>query len=403
MSPVHSTRRELLTASAALLGTGAVAWAGGSLHAAGRRPVGAGTAADPLRIGYLPITDAAPLLVGHAGGHFARQEVEVAPPVLLRSWASVTETLLAGEVDVVHLLMPMALHLRLALGADTTVVAWNHVNGSALTVAPDVERLADLAGGTLAVPAWWSIHNVVVQEMLRAEGLTPVIRRAPRASRGEVSLVPMAPADMMPALADGALRGFTVADPFNAGAALQGVGHIHRFLGDVWQQHACCVTVVRGELAREHPDVLERFTRGLVEAGRWTDTHRAEAATMLSKGFLPQPPPAIAAALQHHAGASEGATRTPAAKAIQPTVLAHPGWHGERLGFSPFPQPTFTERLVTAMRATQVDATDTFLREVDPAGVHARVVDDRFVRRALEALDGADSPALAPRTEEYSA
>ncbi|WP_462418786.1 ABC transporter substrate-binding protein [Kytococcus sp. Marseille-QA3725] len=383
-------RRELLLGTVAAVGTGATAWAGGRLHAAGRRPVGAGTAGNPLRIGFLPITDAAPLLVGHAGGHFSGHGVSVADPVLLRSWASVTETLMAGEVDVVHLLMPMALHLRLGLGADTTVVAWNHVNGSALTVAPDVRELADLAGGTVAIPAWWSVHNVVVQEMLRDAGLTPVIRRRPRAARGEVALVPMAPSDMLPALGGGTLQGFTVADPFNAGAALQGVGRIHRFLGDVWRQHACCVTVVRGELAREHPEVLQRFTRGLVEAGRWTDDHRAQAASVLAGRFLPQPPSAIEAALQQHADDHPGAVR-------------NPDWHGERLDFTPWPQQGFTTRLVEAMRETVVDAPDAFLRDVDPSAVHRQVVDDRFVHRALVDLDGPASPALQPRTEEYAA
>ncbi|PKZ42505.1 ABC transporter substrate-binding protein [Kytococcus schroeteri] len=395
MRSVGATRRELLTASAAVLGTGAAAWAGGTWQAGDRRPVGAGTRENPLRIGFLPITDAAPLLVGHAGGHFARQDVHVAPPVLLRSWASVTETLMAGEVDVVHLLMPMALHLRLGLGADTTVVAWNHVNGSALTVAPHVRRLTDLAGGTVAIPAWWSIHNVVLQEMLRAEGMVPVIRRRPRASHGEVALVPMAPADMLPALGGGTLQGFTVADPFNAGAALQGVGRIHRFLGDVWRQHACCVTVVRGDLAREYPEVLQRFTRGLVEAGRWTSAHRGEAAAMLSREFLPQPPPAIAAALHHHPHGPRPGTAPP--------QVDHADWHGERLDFTPWPQKDFTTRLVQAMRRTVVDAPDAFLHDADPASVHARVVDDRFVRHSLEALDGPDSPLLTPRTEEYSA
>ncbi|QNN83638.1 ABC transporter substrate-binding protein [Brachybacterium sp. Z12] len=135
----------------------------------------------PLRIAYLPITDAAPLLIAHARGYFQQAGIEVAEPVRLRSWATMGEALLAGSVDLVHLLFPMALQMRLDLGADVTVLGANHVDGSALTLGRDVPDAGALAGRTLAIPGWYSIHNVIVQQMLRADGLTPVVRRTPPA------------------------------------------------------------------------------------------------------------------------------------------------------------------------------------------------------------------------------
>ena len=46
----------------------------------------------PVRVGYLPITDATPLLIGHANGYYEEAGVPVQAAVLFRSWSS-----LAGE------------------------------------------------------------------------------------------------------------------------------------------------------------------------------------------------------------------------------------------------------------------------------------------------------------------
>lgn len=135
----------------------------------------------PVRIGYLPITDATPLLVAHNNGYFEAAGVRAEKPTLLRSWAQLVEAFLSGQVNVVHLLSPMTVWARYGSKAPAKVVAWNHVNGSALTVAPDVGSIGDLAGKTVAVPFWYSIHNVVLQDMLRAQGCCPCsrVRRRP--------------------------------------------------------------------------------------------------------------------------------------------------------------------------------------------------------------------------------
>jgi hypothetical protein len=38
------------------------------------------------------------------------------------------------------------------------IVAWNHVNGSGLTVLPEIQKVQDLGGKTVAIPFWYSIH-----------------------------------------------------------------------------------------------------------------------------------------------------------------------------------------------------------------------------------------------------
>ena len=377
------SRRALLGGGGALALSGAV---GAGIGLGARR----GEAAPPdpsrpLRIAYLPITDAAPLLIAHARGYFQQAGIEVAEPVRLRSWATMGEALLAGSVDLVHLLFPMALQMRLDLGAEVTVLGANHVDGSALTLGRGVPEAGALAGRTLAIPGWFSIHNVIVQQMLRADGLTPVVRRTPSRSRGEVTLVPMAPADMIPALDAGSIGGYTVADPFNAMAEKKQVGTIGRYLGDVWHSHPCCVTVGAGGLMDRPPEQIQAVADALVRAQIDCREDREGVAADLAGTYLPQPLPAIAAAM-HRPDAGHA-------------HVEHPDWHGETIDFTPVLRPGFTAQLVREMRTTLLDAPLGALAEIDPADAHDLVVDDSALRDAARRLDpsslsGLDDPEV---------
>ncbi|MCI2238273.1 ABC transporter substrate-binding protein [Kineococcus sp. TRM81007] len=389
-------RRQLLRAGAAtaLL---AAPFAAGLASGAPGRAVAAGTAAvpgGPLRTGYLPITDAAPLLVAHADGELAAQGLTAPRPVMFRSWPDLAEALQAGAVDVVHMLMPLAVQLRHAAGVPVRVLMWNHVNGSALTVAPDVGDVADLAGRTVAVPFWWSVHNVVVQQVLRAAGLRPVLRGEPSAAEGTVKLVLMAPSDMPPALAAGEVAGFTVAEPFNAAAEVQGVGRVLRFTGDVWKDHACCVTVVHQRLLDERPEAADAAVRGLVAAQRSLRADGPRGARLLSEGgYLPQPLPAL---LRTFAG-------EPGEEHLRTGAVQHPQWHQQRIGFQPYPHPSYTAELVRAMGTTDVVGDTAWLAGLDPAAVHADLVDDGPVLRALGGTAGLAAFGTSPQRTEVVA
>ena len=188
---------------------------------------------------YLPITDAAPLLVAHHNGFFKDAGVDVEKPTMLRSWAQLIEAFIAGQVNVVHLLSPMTVWARFGSKVPAKVVAWNHVGGSGLTVLPEINDLKALGGKTVAIPFWYSIHNVVLQAMLRDAGLAPVSRKQGQPAANEVNLVVMAPADMPPALASRNIAGYIVwPSPFNAIAETMGIGKVLRFTGDVWRNQA---------------------------------------------------------------------------------------------------------------------------------------------------------------------
>ncbi len=391
--PVNRRRVLQVAGSAALLATPFVAAAvtgpPAAAPARGQRPaVGGG----PVRVGYLPITDAAPLLLAHADGDFSATGLDVPRPVLFRSWPDLAEALQSGTVDVVHMLMPLAVQLRHGAGVPVRVLLWNHVNGSALTVRSDIDSVAQLAGATVAVPFWHSIHNIVLQQLLRASGLTPVLQGEASAGAGTVKLVLMAPSDMPPALAAGQVAGFIVAEPFNAAAEVQGIGKVLRFTGDVWKDHACCVTVVHQRLLDERPAAAAGAVQALVAAQRrLRDQGLRAARTLSSGGYLPQPLPALQRTLSTDQDAAY----------VRDGAIQHPQWRQRRIGFQPYPHPSYTAQLVRAMKETAVVGETSWLDDLDPDGVHGQLVHDDLVLDAIRSNGGFDAFGLSgpERTE----
>ncbi len=376
------TRRGLLRTGghvAAAVGLGGLALRGSWLAAEPALAAARPALDREVRIGYLPITDASALLVAHERGFLAAAGLPSAKPILFRSWDTLAQALAVGDVDVVHLLMPFAVQLRLGKKVPLRVVSWGHTNGSTLTVGSSISQTEQLSGRTVAVPSWWSVHSVLTQRILATAGLKPVIGAA--ASAGTVELVVMAPADMVPALASGSIAGFTVADPFSAVAEAKGVGHVHRFLGDVWKDHACCAITVREDLVTQRPQAVQALTDAIVAAQAWLDSHRSTAGALLtSAGYLPQPVAAV----------SKVFTRDPAAYTA---IDRHADWHPERLGFSAYPQATYTSALVDLLRVTAIDGDTSFLPS-DAASVHAELVDDRFVLESLRRSGTIPTPRV---------
>lgn len=346
----------------------------------------------PVRIGYLPITDATPLLVAHNNGYFDAAGVAADKPTLLRSWAQLVEAFLSGQVNVVHLLSPMTLWARYGSKAPAKVVAWNHVNGSALTVAPDVHSLTDLGGKVVAVPFWYSVHNVVLQDMLRAQGLQPVLKKGAAPGPREVSLIVMSPSDMPPALAARQIAGYIVAEPFNAAAEQLNVGKILRFTGDVWQNHACCTIFMHEQDLTQRAAWSQKVVDAIVKAQLWTRAHPEEAAKLLSKEGSNHYTPHASALLGRVLAPSAGET----GRYLADKAIVHADWHSKRIDFQPYPFPSYTEELVRRLKSTQVEGASQFLAQLDPAFAARDLVDDRFVKKSIEAAGGMAAFGLPP-------
>lgn len=389
-----NSRRELLKLSALLT-------AGGALPLLQSFNAQAAVEPDaPVRIGYLPITDATPLLVAHHNKTYEAQGLTVEPPRMFRSWAQLVEAFISGQVNVVHLLSPITVWARYGSKVPAKVVVWNHVGGSALTVAPAINQIKDLGGKTVAVPFWYSMHNVVLQHLLREGNLEAVTKGEPSAS--QVKLVVMAPSDMTPALAAGQIAGFIVAEPFNAGAELLKVGKVLRFTGDVWKNHACCVVFMHERDLNQRPEWSQKVVNSIVQAQAWTQDNRAATARLLAKdGPNRYTPHSVETLLRVLEPSADQARQYQASGAIR-----HPEWKEERIDFQPYPFPSYTEKMVELLKLTKMEGDGAFIASLDPRKTARDLVDDRFVKQALKQVGGLKTfgfPESFGRTEIFGA
>lgn len=339
-----------------------------------------------LKIGYLPITDATPLLVGDAQGFFAAEGLQVDKPVLIRGWAEISEAFLAGSFNLVHLLLPIPIYMRFSQNHPVKVVAWNHMNGSGLTVnlKRGIKSLEDIGGRQIAIPHWYSMHNILLQLCMRKYGVEVVVQdRTVALKKKQTNLFVMKPPDMPTALAGGSIDGYIVAEPFNAaGEALAG-GQIVRFTGDVFRNHPCCVAVMREQDIQQHPAWAQKVVNGLVRAQRWCIENRAAVATLISKdgkGYLPMPADVVDRGMNKYDLETYGPQGTQA--------IRHPDWGAKRIGFQPYPYESTTREIVRLLAATRVEGDSAFLARLDAERVVAELFDYAMVRAAAEKAGG---------------
>ncbi len=336
------------------------------------------------KVGYLPITDASPLLAAHANGHFEENGIESEEPTLFRGWDELAEAFFSGDVNIAHFLMPMTVWMRYNLGENVKVVAWDHTDGSAMTVHQGIDDWEDLGGGRVAVPFWYSIHNVVLQMALDEHGLTPRLDAGGDVADDEVDLVVMPPPDMPGALSDENIDGYIVAEPFNAIGEVEADAKILRFTGDIWKRHACCVVTMREDLLEQQPEWSRDVMDSVVGAQSWIRNNRTDAAELLSEagtGLLPYPESQIDRAMNHYDHDEYGETG----------AIQHPEWELERIDFYPYPYPSYTEELVRRIKDTAVEGDIAFLDDVTPEQAEEELVERETVRAALEDAGGPET------------
>ncbi len=349
---------------------------------------------EVVRIGYIPITDATALLVAHANGYFEDEGLEVAQPTLIRGWSPLVEGFAAGKFNLVHLLKPIPVWMRYNNQVPVKIMSWAHLNGSAVVVGRhvDAKDFADLGGKQVAVPYWYSMHNIVLQMALRNAGLKPVIQdqTAPLAT-DEVNLLIMPPPDMPPALASKKIDAFIVAEPFNAAGELLAGGTMLRFTGDMWKNHPCCVVCMNEQTVAARPEWTQKVMNAVVRAQIDAQANKREVAHMLSKdgkGYLPMPAKVVERAMTFYDVADYS----------DPAAIRHKDeWQNGRIDFQPYPYPSATRMIIEEMNQTLVSGDKTFLEGLDPDFVTQDLVDYTHVRVAMERyMDWSKVPGIDP-------
>lgn len=348
---------------------------------------------DVVRIGYLPITDATALLVAHGMGYFEDEGLKTVRPTLIRGWSPLVEGFAAGKFNLVHFLKPIPLWMRYNNNFPVKIMCWAHTNGSGLVVGKHtgVTSFSELGGRQVAVPYWYSMHNIVLQIALRGSGLKPVIKaQGDKLAADEVNLQVMPPPDMPPALAAKKIDAFIVAEPFNAMGELKAGAKMLRFTGDIWKNHPCCVVCMHEDVTTKKQEWTQKVINAVVRAQVYASQNKKDVAHMLSRDgekYLPMPAKVVERAM----------TLYDTETYKSPEAIKHAEWRNGRVDFQPWPYPSATKLIVKAMNDTVVGGDKTFLEKLDPEFVAKDLVDYEFVKNALAKYpDWIKDPSVNP-------
>jgi NitT/TauT family transport system substrate-binding protein len=366
------------------------------LAGAGTLPARAQAPSDEVQIGYLPITDATALLIAHAKGFFEAEGLKAARPTPVRSWSALVEGFAAGKFNLVHLLKPIPVWMRYNNKLPVKVLAWAHTNGSGVIVggASGINDFKGLGGKRVAVPFWYSMHNVVLQYALRQSGLKPVIRADGAVAGDEVALQILPPPEMLAALVAGKIDAYIVAEPFNALGEVRAKARMLRFTGDIWKNHPCCVVAAHERDVVERPEWTQKAVNAIVKAQAFIRENKAESARIISQDgekYLPMPADVVIKAMTDYGADYE-----------KSGAIRHRDWGNGRIDFQPWPYPSATRLIVEAMGQTVVEGDTTFLKGLDPDFVTKDLVDTRFVEAALKANgDWIKDPSVTDKARPF--
>ncbi len=235
-----------------------------------------------LRIGFIPLADAAALIVAVDKGFCAAEGLDVE---LVRevSWSNVRDKFIIGLFDAAHLLAPVAIASSLGLGHVKVPIVSGFglgVNGNAITVSPGLHAaIAGAADGNILDPMVsaralarvvaarkakgqeplafgmtfpYSTHNYHLRFWMAAGGVDP---------DEDVRLVVLPPPYMVESLANKYVDGFCVGAPWNSVAVDLGIGFILHFVSEIFARAAEKLLAVRAQWASENPEVLTRLVR----------------------------------------------------------------------------------------------------------------------------------------------
>lgn len=222
-----------------------------------------------IKIGYLPITHAAPLFIDAYNDKTRNYEVEL---VRFSSWPDLMDALNAGRIDGASVLIQLAMKAK-EKGIDLKAVALGHQDGNVIISSKKIESVTDIEGTTFAIPHTYSTHHLLLNEMLeRAEMMYE-----------DVEMVEMPPAEMPAALAEDRISGYVVAEPFGAFALHLDIGKVLAFSDDVWPHSYCCVLVFRNDFIESNEEIAYDFMKHYVDAGKQADEKDAEVYTALQQ------------------------------------------------------------------------------------------------------------------------
>ncbi|MCE9650489.1 MAG: ABC transporter substrate-binding protein [Parvibaculum sp.] len=310
-------RRSMLLGTAATL----LALSAGLPLARPARASGLRVEKEELKLGFIKLTDMAPLAIAYEKGFFEDEGLFVTLEAQA-NWKVLLDRVITGELDGAHMLAGQPLAATIGFGTKAHIVTpfSMDLNGNGITVSnavwkemkPHLKMQADgkpvhpisanalkpvvqsrKASGKpfnmgMVFPV--STHNYYLRYWLAAGGLHPGFYSTTDTS-GQIGadvLLSVTPPPQMPAtLEAGTIEGYCVGEPWNQAAVFKGIGVPVITDYEIWKNNPEKVFGITADFAEKNPNTIVTLTKALIRAAEWLDAgggaNRAEAVQILSK------------------------------------------------------------------------------------------------------------------------
>lgn len=247
-----------------------------------------------IKLGFIPLTDCAPLVIAKEMGFFAKYGVDVQLSKEA-SWAVVRDKILNGEIDGAHCLfsMPFSVYTGIGgkAGSEMKIAMILSNNGQAITLSKDfcgivgyndikhvaaaIKTVQAKKEVTFAMTFPGGTHDIWLRNWLAAAGV----------SSKSVGIITIPPPQMVANMKVDNMEGFCVGEPWNGVAATQNIGFTSIASQDIWKNHPEKALVVNKAFSEENKEDLKNVMKAIIEACKWLDvmSNRKKAALLLSR------------------------------------------------------------------------------------------------------------------------
>lgn len=273
-----------------------------------------------LKLGFIKLTDIAPLVVAQEKGFFREEGLTVTLEPQA-NWKVLLDGVTGGQLDGAHMLAGQVLASGAGIGSKVPLVTpfSLDINGKGVTVSnqvwdmiaptlpkgPDGKVQMPISASALApVVAKFkaegkpfkmgmvfpvSTHNYVLRYWLAAGGLNPGFY-LPGDTAGvtgaDVQLSVTPPPQMPSTMEAGTINGYSVGEPWNQASVAKKIGVPIIVDPDIAGTTGDKVFGLTAEFAKKNPNTVKALTRALIRASMWLDAeggkNRTEAVKMLA-------------------------------------------------------------------------------------------------------------------------
>ncbi len=278
-----------------------------------------------LKIGFLPITCATPIIMSQPLGFYQKYGLNV-ELVKMESWEQVRDSAMAGELDAYHMLSPMPIAMTLGLGSKPfpiKLASIENINGQAIVLAlkhqDKVKEAKDFKGLTLGIPFPYSMHNLLLRYYLASNNINP---------DRDINIKRVPPPQAINLMKAGEIDGFLMPDGNAQQAVYEKVGFIYLLTKDLWDGHPCCSFAASKPWIDEHPSTFRALNKAIIDGcnyARNPENRREIAQAIAAPEYLNQPQSVLEAVLTGRFDDGLGNIRTVS----------------DRIDFDPYPWKSF--------------------------------------------------------------